>query len=193
MIDRVSKETNIPSRLIVSAVVPEQFRFFSSNRDSYKRYFEPLKILGTMTQFSLGVSGIKSSTAREIEINLIDSNSHFYLGSAYEHLLKYPADVDHDTELYNRLTDPKDHYYQYLYTALFIKQIEAQWLRSGFDLSYRPDILTTIFNLGFIHSKPNDHPGVGGTLINVGDDKISFGRLGSEFYFSGELADVFPY
>lgn len=192
-IDRVSKETNVPSRLIISAVIPEQFRFFSSNRESYKKYFEPLKILGTLTQFSLGISGIKPFTAGQIEKNDTDLTSEFYLGSTYEHILDYPQGVNHDTELYNRLTDPNNHYYQYLYTALFIKQIETQWLQAGFDISNRPDILSTIFNLGFSHSNPNDHPGAGGTLINVGGEEISFGKLGSEFYFSGELLDQFFY
>ncbi len=53
--------------MIASVVVPEQTRFFTSNREVFKRYFEPLKILGSLSQFSLGVSGIKEDTAIQIE------------------------------------------------------------------------------------------------------------------------------
>ena len=194
IIRQVSLETGVPARLIISAVIPEQFRFFSSNRESYKKYFEPLKILGTLTQFSLGVSGIKPDTANEIEKNNTDPASEFYLGPQYEHSLDYAVGVDHDTELYNRLTDTKNHYYQYLYTAFFLKQIERQWLNNGYDLSYRPDILGTIFNLGFYKSKPSASPEVGGAVIKAGDDEsISFGEVSYEFYFSGELLNNFPF
>ena len=189
----MSQETGISARLIASVVAPEQFRFFSSNRESYKRYFEPLKILGTLTKFSLGVSGIKPDTATQIEKNILNPDSKFYLGPEYEHILDYPVLSEHDIELYSRLTDSKNHYYQYLYTSLFIKQIETQWLNAGYDLSYRPDILATIFNLGFYRSNPSDHPEAGGAVIKIGDEEISFGQLSSELYFSGELINEFPY
>ncbi len=192
VIQKVSAETGVPSRLIVSAVVPEQIRFFTSNRESYKKYFEPLKILGTLSQFSLGVSGIKPETANQIEKNNIDSTSSFYPGDEYKNLLFYSEGVSHDEELYKRLTDPHNHYYQYLYTALFIKQITHQWVNEGFDLSNRPEIITTLFNLGFDHSVPNAHPEVGGASIQIGDDVLSFGELGGEFYYSGELLEQFP-
>ena len=51
VISRVSDETGIPKRLLAATVVPEQTRFFTSERDIFKRYFEPLKILGSLSQF----------------------------------------------------------------------------------------------------------------------------------------------
>lgn len=191
-ITKASIMTDVPARLIVAVAVPEQFRFFTSNRESYKKYFEPLKILGTMSQFSLGVTGIKPETAQQIEKNLVDKTSPFYLGYQYEHALDYAPTANHDTELYNRLTDPHDHYYQYLYTALFIKQIEMQWQNAGFKLENRPDVISTLFNLGFKHSVPNSYPTAGGAPLTIGDEVTSFGTLSYEFYFSGELLDVFP-
>ena len=146
-----------------------------------------------MSQFSLGVSGIKPETANQVEAYALDMHSTFFPGLDYLHLLDYPIGTDHDVELYNRLTDTKNHYYQYLYTALFIKELNTQWQNAGFDLSYRPDIIATIFNLGFYKSKPSDHPEVGGAIIRVGDGSESFGQLAYEFYFSGELFDQFPY
>ncbi len=193
VIDNVSKISGVNSRLIVSVVIAEQIRFFTSNRESYKKFFEPLKILGTLSDFSLGVSGIKPETAKQIEDNLKDVNSPFYLSKSYENILDYNLNENPDDTLYNRLTDDKNHFYSYLYTALFIKQIETQWKKAGFDISKRPEILATLFNLGFSKSNPKSNPEVAGSLIEIGKEKISFGRLAYEFYFSGELIEEFNF
>jgi len=192
VINRVSNETGVPARMIAAAVIPEQIRFFTDNREVFKRYFEPLKLLASLSKFSLGVSGIKQDTATLIEKNAIDRHSAFYPGSGMESLIAYAENTDHDTELFNRLTDEKDHYYSYLYTALYLKEIEAQWQNAGFDIHDRPDVLVTLFNLGFSASKPNANPKVAGAPITIGGNEYSFGYLGTLFYHSDELTDVFP-
>lgn len=192
VIDRVSKETGVSSRMIVASVTPEQLRYFTSNRESFKKYFEPLKILSSLSKFSLGVSGIKQETAVQIENNLKNSFSPFYLGKEFENIITYPDNQDRDTVLYNRLTDPKDHYYSYLYTALFIKQIQSQWKNAGYNVDTRPDVIVTLFNIGFKQSIPKPNPEMGGANITLGSQTYSFGELGTIFYNSEELADVFP-
>lgn len=183
VITTVSKETGVSARMIAAVVIPEQLRFFTSEREIFKSYFEPLKILGSLSQFSLGVSGIKEDTADEIEQD----------AGADAPLIAYPATTTpHDTLLYNRLTDPKDHYYSYLYTALYIKEIEAQWKQAGFDISQNPGIVATLFNIGFANSHPNGSPHVGGAPIAIGGTTYLFGELGADFYNSAELASVFP-
>jgi hypothetical protein len=177
--------------MIAAAVVPEQVRFFTANREVFKQYFEPFKVLGTMSQFSLGVSGIKPETAKDIEKYASDTSSPLYPGPGLAELVAYDVGVNHDTELYNRLTDSKNHYYSYLYTALFIKEIEAQWKKAGFDVSERPDVVVTLFNLGFSASKPNANPQVAGSMITVGGNTYSFGYLGALFYKSDELTSTF--
>jgi hypothetical protein len=92
-----------------------------------------------------------------------------------------------------RLTDSKNHYYSYLYTALFIKQISAQWQREGFRIADRPEILATLFNLGFDKSVPKANPKVAGAEVTVGGETYTFGRLAYEFYYSGELIDTFGF
>jgi hypothetical protein len=131
---RVSAETDVSARMIAAAVAPEQIRFFaeSSNREVFKRYFEPLKILASLSQFSLGVSGMKQKTAEEVERHTNDTASPFYPGDEYSRLIAYASSTtDTSSELFNRLTDEKNHYYSYLYTALYLKQIEMQWKRAG--------------------------------------------------------------
>lgn len=192
VIERVARETGVPARLIAAAAVPEQLRFFTAEREVFKRYFEPLKILGSLSQFSLGVTGIKQETARMIEAYAADPGSPFYPGPSYAPLVAYPDGIDRDAELYRRLTDADDHYYSYLYTALYLKEVMAQWERAGFPIEDRPDILITLFNIGFARSHPNANPSAGGAQITAGGTAYSFGGLGGAFYASDELTDVFP-
>lgn len=189
---RVSLETGVSARMIAAVVVPEQTRFFTSNREVFKRYFEPLKILGSLSQFSLGVSGIKEETANKIEQYANDPSSPFYPGAGISGLIAYQDGADHDAELFNRLTDAKNHYYSLLYTALYIKEIEEQWKRAGFDISKNPEAIATLFNVGFQASNPNANPRAAGAAIETGGHSYVYGELGGLFYNSNELTDVFP-
>ncbi len=192
VLEQVSSQTGVPERMIAAAVIPEQLRYFTSNRESFKKYFEPLKILSSLSKFSLGVSGIKQDTATQIENYANDPSSPFYPGPNIAPLLAYPAGADHDSTLYNRLTDAHNHYYSYLYTAVFIKEIEAQWAASGYDVTARPDVVVTLFNIGFGASHPNANPKVAGSTITLGGQQYAFGELGTLFYQSNELLDIFP-
>ena len=68
-----------------------------------------------------------------------------------------------------------------------------QWRRAGYDISNRPDILFTLFNVGFSQSHPKPNPRCGGSHIRIDDRLYTFGAVWFDFYYSGELADVFPY
>lgn len=192
VIDSVSKITGANPRLISAVLIAEQIRLFDSRREAFKKWIQPLKILSNETTFSWGVTGIKDFTAKTIEHNLIDKNSPFYLGAAYEHLLDFKTDKP-DIERFERITNTKNHYYAYLYAALCIRQIENQWMRAGYDLTDRPEIMSTLYNIGFVASIPKKDPQVGGSTIDIQGKKYTFGRLAYEYYFSGELATEFPY
>jgi hypothetical protein len=219
VINRVSQETGVDSRLLVTPLVVEQLRLMTSERETFKRYFAPLGILGTQTQFSLGIFGIKENTAKQIENNLKDPASIYYLGSDYERVLDY-TDLDStlvvdknslmpitgsstnststatlygsDAERIKRLTNNKDYYYSYLYAALYLKQIMTAWERLGYSISDRPEIIATVYNLGFQKSNPNADPKVGGASIDLNGNKYSFGSIAFYFYFSNELTDILP-
>ncbi|MHB1316638.1 MAG: hypothetical protein ACYCZW_02150 [Minisyncoccota bacterium] len=188
---RVEAVTGIPARLIASQLIVEQLRMFNSDRESYKKFFAPLKILGSQTQFSWGVMGIKRETAILIEKNIKDTSSPYYLGSQYEHLLDFHTG-DIENERFIRMTDQHNHYGSYLYAGLYLRQFIEQWQKAGFDISKRVDILATLYNIGFSGSKPNAYPKSGGALITIGERTYSFGSLAQEFYDSNELLDEFP-
>ncbi|MEI7522970.1 MAG: hypothetical protein WCJ95_01500 [Mariniphaga sp.] len=192
LIDSVANLTNVEPRLIVAVLVGEQIRLFNSDREAYKRWIGPLKVLSVESIFSLGVTGIKVSTAQTIERNLKDKYSVFYLGERYEQLLDFQT-VNSDEERFRRLTDFKNHFYSYLYAALNIKQIKVQWERAGFPISDRPEILATLYNVGFEVSVPKANPVVGGSTIMIRQRPYSFGAIAYEYYYSGELFDLFPF
>jgi hypothetical protein len=190
-IEKIAKETGISPRLLIAILVPEQMRLFYSNRDVFKTVFGPLKILGSQSQFSWGIFGIKDETARAVEANLVNQKSPFYPGKKYEHLLDFATD-DIDQERFARIIDEHDHTYSYRYTALYILQIQAQWAKAGYPLVDQPGIIATLWNLGFHKSIPNKNPQSGGSSIEINGKTYSFGAFANDFYYSDELIELFP-
>ena len=141
----------------MGCLIGEQIRLFNSKREMFKKYLGPVKVLSVQSQFSYGVNGIKDFTAEAVEQHLQDPSSEFYMGKAYEHLLDFETD-DHATERYNRLVDYRNHLYSYIYTGCILHQTMLQWRRAGYDISDRPDLLFTLFNVGFDQSVPKPDP-----------------------------------
>ncbi len=200
-IDSVSALTGVESRMIVMCLVGEQVRMFNSGREKFKKYVTPFNRLILPKNRGYGVTGILQNTAVKIEQNLYDKNSAFYAGDYFQKCLNakdsFPELINdtieaHKNIIIQRLIKGGDHFYSYLYTAFFLRQFEAHWQRAGFSLSNRPEILGTLFNLGYQKSKPKKNPSVGGSNFIVGDKDYTFGGLCYEFYYSGELQDLFP-
>lgn len=193
VIRQAAEVSGISPRLLLGGVIGEQFRFFTGKRDSFKSYFEPLKILASLSKFSYGIAGLKPETVERIEQNLHNPQSVFYLGKEMEQVITYPIDVDQETVRFDRITDTKNPYYSYLYVGLFMRQVIEQWKASGYDIAHRPDVLSTLYNLGFNRSIPKLTPTAGGAPITVNGVQYNFGELGEQFYYSGELIQEFPY
>lgn len=199
-IDSAANVTGVEPRLIVACLVGEQVRLFNSRRERFKDYIAPLKTLALETNLSYGVTGIKESTAMRIETYLKDPNCDYYLGDEYAHLLDYDSLSSYNNGLNDtmsirlqRLVQFNNHYYSYLYAAIFVKQIKMQWERAGYPIEDRPEIFASLFNLGFQKSKPKKRPGVGGSVFKINETEYTFGAVAFEFYYSGEMSDVFPY
>jgi hypothetical protein len=192
LVDSVAQQTGVEGRLIVSCLVGEQIRLFNSDREAYKKWISPLKILSVESMFSFGVTGIKEQTAIQIEEHLKNPKSVYYLGEEYEHLLDFKSN-NPTQERISRLTDFHHHYYSYLYAAIFLKQVKMQWERAGFPIDHRPEILVTLFNVGYPQSIPKAHPKVGGSTIKIKEKAYTFGAVAYQFYYSGELFDLFPF
>lgn len=193
VIERAARDSGVPARLIVASLVTEQLRLFFTEREAYKQFFSPLKILGPQTQFSWGVMGMKEDTAIAVESHLRDESSVYYLGPSFVHTLDFPATTtDAKTARFVRMTDQHDHYYSYLYAGLYLRQVMEQWRAAGFPIDGNVGVLSTLYNIGFDRSIPKADPQVGGAAIEIGGTAYSFGGLAAEFYYSPLLSDIFP-
>ena len=192
IIKKAAADADVSPRLILSGVLGEQFRFFNNRRESFKSYFEPLKILASLSNTSYGIAGLKPKTVWQIETHLKDKTSPFYLGPQMENIVDYKDGADIEAERLSRITDAKNPYYSYLYVGLYMKQVQAQWKKAGHNIDERPEVLATLYNLGFYYSVPKPDPQVGGTNININGVDYAFGDVAYEFYYSGELSDTFP-
>lgn len=200
-IDSVSRLTGVESRIIVMCVVGEQLRMFNSGREKFKQYVYPYSRLILPSNRGYGVSGILEHTALRIESTLFNEKDPFYPGDYFQQTINvrdsFPEVINdtisaHKHKTIQRLIKGGDHYYSYLYTAYLMRQFQAHWERNGFDLSNRPEILGTLFNLGYQKSKPKKNPEVGGSTFKIGEKDYTFGGLCFEFYYSGEMQDAFP-
>jgi hypothetical protein len=199
-IDSAAAASGVEARIIVSCLVGEQVRLFNSRREKFKGFITPLKSLALETNLSYGVTGIKENTALKIERYLKDATSAYYLGADHENILDFDSITNYNNGLNDtmnvrlqRLVQFKNHYYSYLYAALFVKQIKTQWEKAGFPIDDRPEILASLFNLGYQKSKPKKNPGVGGSVFKINESEYTFGSVAFEFYYSGELAELFPF
>jgi hypothetical protein len=200
-IDSAAAVSGVEARIIVACLVGEQVRMFNSRRERFKNMVAPLKSLVLETNQSYGVTGIKDQTAAKIEAYLKDKKSPYYLGEKYETILDYDSTITYSSNKHNdslnmrlkRLVQYDNHYFSYLYAALFVRQIKMQWERAGFPIDERPEILASLFNLGFHKSKPKKNPAVGGSNFNILEKSYTFGGVAFDFYYSGELSDIFPY
>jgi len=199
-IDSAARAAGVESRMIVACLVGEQVRLFNSRRERFKTFVAPLKTLALETNLSYGVTGIKENTAQRIERYLKDSTSVYYLGDNYAHILDYDSTRNYNNQhndtlslRVKRLVQYKDHYYSYLYAAIYIKQIKTQWEKAGFPIDNRPEILASLFNLGYQKSVPKKNPSVGGSNFKIREQEYTFGSVAYEFYYSGEMSDIFPY
>ena len=200
-IDSAARIAGVESRMIVMCLVGEQVRMFNASRERFKQYVYPFNSVILPNNRGYGVTSILEHTALRIERQLVDKNSKFYPGDYFYKCLNTTDAapglvVDsikaHQHKTIQRLIKGGDHFYSYLYTAFLIRQYQAHWQREGFDLSYRPEIVGTLFNLGFDKSKPKKNPEVGGSSFKVGDKEYTFGGLCFEFYYSGEMMLDFP-
>ena len=157
----------------------------------FKKVFEPLSILGIQSQYSWGVMGLKQETLIEIEQNLKNPNSDYYLGDTYKDLLNFSTD-EIDKERFERIINEENQYYSYLYTAIYIKQILSYWEKSGFSINQKPGIIATLYNIGFKNSTPKIDPQTGGSIIILNNKEYNFGELAQSVYSSNELTNDFP-
>lgn len=173
-----SRETGLSPRLVALPALCEQMRRAESFRDRYKRVFSKFIPTGNL---SMGVTGIKPETIRNI-VPWVDPRFLPWIDSVSDETIR------------KRLGDDDDHRWSYLYAAACLSAIQRRWkAEAGVDLTYRPDILLTIYNIGFHKCTPHPDPQPGGAVFKVGNAEYTFGTFAWEFFWSGRAVQQFPF
>ncbi len=182
----------ISPRLIASLCFAEHMRQRDSYRASMRRMVDRIGATQFLSKtklhsFSQWLCSIKPVTAREVEKYLKDKKSPYYLWEKYEHVLDYKEKWYETNKLVKeRLIDDK---WNILYAGIIVKMFEQQREKAGFSIAQRPDILTTLYNLGFRLSKPKQNPQAWWADIVLQYTKN--GVVKREQYYYGELAEAF--
>jgi hypothetical protein len=113
------------------------------------------------------------------------------LGAKFENVLDFTTN-EPDQERFTRIIAERDHTYAYRYAGLYVAQITTQWKNASFSIDKKPEIIATLWNLGFEKSKPHSTPMSGGATIDINGTTWSFGALAGAFYYSDELVELFP-
>jgi hypothetical protein len=176
MIREAARRMGLSPRLVALPALCEHLRRAESFRETYKRLFTRFIPMGNL---SMGVTGIKPESLERllpwcdsVDLPLLDS---------------IPLDT-----LRKRLQS-QDHSWSYLYAALYMKCVLRQWREAGVDLSNRPEIVMTIYNLGLNHCPPRPNPLAGGAVFQIDGMEHSFGSFSREFYWSGQMYPMLPF
>ncbi len=171
-----AREMDLSPRLVALPALCEQLRRAESFRDRYKRMFGQFIPTGNL---SMGVTGVKPETVRK-------------LSKWCEPRFRYLVDSVPDEEIARRLQSG-NHLWSYRYAALCLRCIRAQWAEAGVDLSQRPEILMTIYNLGMNKCPPRQNPQAGGAIFSLEEIEYTFGSFAWEFYWSGRAYPELPF
>ncbi len=173
-----ARETGLSPRLVALPALCEQMRRAETFRDQYKRVFSKFIPTGNL---SMGVTGIKPETLRRI-VPWCDPRFLPWIDSVSDETIRH------------RLDDRDDHRWAYLYAAACLSAIQRRWqAEAGIDLTYRPEILLTIYNIGFHKCPPHAQPQPGGAVFKLGSTEYTFGTFAWEFYWSGRALQELPF
>jgi len=67
VIKKAAADSGVSPRLLLTGVIGEQFRFFTSEREAFKSYFEPLKILASLSNTSYVIEVLKPKTVGQLK------------------------------------------------------------------------------------------------------------------------------
>lgn len=163
-----SQKLGIDYKIVLSSLLWEQIRI--ANR-GLRGELKNIILHSTPKLFrsydtSLGIGGIKITTAKRIEKDAITYG--------YGEIFKTnPTD---NAGRYLRLTE--NDYWQGIYPTYLIKNILTRWTLSGYNITNNPWIIGTLYNMWNIETKqPNANPQIGGSIIIIGEKQYTYGEI----------------
>ena len=169
-----SKSLDIDSDLVLASLLGEQIRIAVK----WLRWeLKDILIHSTPTllrsyNISLGIGGIKLTTAREIMKDAI--------AYGYGDMIEENKNAS-DSRLTQILTESD--YRQGVYPTLLVKNILERRSLSWYDISSNPWVVGTLYNMGNHKDKlPNPHPQIGWSIIQIGKHRYTYGGISLWIY-----------
>lgn len=168
-IEKASNELEINKNLLVTSVWVEQVRHMTTTRWYAKNLIKQNKYLTNFSKFSYWLGWIKVKTARKIQ-----ANTQLYNLEAYNKYFLKDKDLK-DHELIETLTMD---YNWLLYASSLIYNIQKRWSDSWYDLTNKPWVIVTLYNMWNPADKaPHSTPDLGWSLININWKKLYFWEI----------------
>jgi len=198
IIKNISNITWIDYKLILSSIAVEQLRYLTTNRGYAKKLIKNNNYLTSFTKFSYWLGWIKTHTFNNINHWISKYNSNLYLNYYYPQEKKTIKDKEELNKLYSnekKIEENKEkkdeekikeilesRYGWTLYTAWLLYSIKKKWKLAWFDISDRPWVILTLYNMGN-NKVPHWKPALGWSLIAVTEDeKLYFWEIGFIFF-----------
>jgi len=125
---------------------------------------------------SIGLAQIRVNTAKWIIDSAKDTSSDYFIERQYHRWL---PNYKSDGEVIRLLKQDSTNC---LLAAFHIRQIMRRWERAGFDISSRPEIITTLYTYGLVNRDTGEE------IIPHGKPKSNFlGDVAASFYKSLRL------
>lgn len=164
-----SKKLNIDPDLVMACVLGEQIRIANKwarwNLKDIVNWMTPRLLRSYNT--SLGIGGIKLTTAKDIKKNTIDYGMWEYVK---DDVLTSSWLADNDA------LNAK-------YATFLVYNIMTRWIEDWHNISDKPWVICTLYNMWNAKEKaPHANPLIGGSVIRVGKKNFVYGWLAQWAY-----------
>jgi hypothetical protein len=175
IIRKSAERLNISPRLLASVIYTEK-RMNVTLVDAFEVLYADLG-----ANSSIGLAQIRLTTGKWIIDNAKDSTSNYFIAKRYHRWL---PGYRNQADLIRLLKQDSTNC---LLAAFHIKQMVQRWQKGGYDISYRPDIIATLYTYGLTNRE------TGKEIAPHANPKSNFlGRVAKIFYESSKLQDKFP-
>jgi len=173
-IKETSDKLDIDSDLVLSSILWEQIRISCKgvrwNLKNIVLHWTPT--LFRSYDVSLWLWGIKVSTARQINK---DAQKYWYFDN------KTMGFSTTDIGLTNLLTE--DDEFNAIYSTLLVKNILTRWELEWYDISNKPWVIWTLYNIGNDKKKiPNADPKIWWSIIDINWQKFTYWEISLGIY-----------
>ena len=130
---------------------------------------------------SLGIGGIKYTTAVKIRKDAMEYWWDYYENDAYK--------IKNDIITSSWLADNDT--FNAKYATFLVSNILMRWKREWIDISNNPWVICTLYNLGNPTKKqPHENPQVWGAVIPIGKGKYTYGEIAVWIYQYLQFKDI---